>query len=505
MAGVVLAPQPGKQELALNLDADVIFYGGAAGSSKSYTELLRFLRYREDPHFNAIYFRRTTTQLGGAGGLWQEAKDMYNLFDVRVREKEMIIQFPSGASAKFSHMEHEKNAIDHQGLQYSAIFWDELTHFSERQFSYLLSRLRSKAESNSFTMATMNPDPDSWVLKYVEWYLDDDGYPDKEKDGKKRYFIIVDGSPIFADTEEELIEKYPANCFVLNPLTKKKILVRPKSFIFLSGTIFDNPALIEKNPTYLAELQNLPEVERARLLHGNWYTRPKGSNYFERDWLVRVDKVPIGAKCVRAWDKASQEPSEQNRHPDYTAGSPLLYKCKDGFFYIKWSFEMDMKDKDTEIVGRFRKRPGERDQLILKQAIADGTDCVVIFAVDPGQSGKVEYQESSKKLLSEGYTVRPDPMPNNKSKLKRFEPFSSAVQNGLVRVVESSFPNKATLEAFYRELEAFNGDRSTSARKDDWADATASAFNYLNKQKILGKFSIPLTFGSTLKDKIMNN
>jgi hypothetical protein len=40
-------------------------------------------------------------------------------------------------------MEYEKNAFDHQGLQYAFIGFDELTHFTKKQFFYLMSRNRS--------------------------------------------------------------------------------------------------------------------------------------------------------------------------------------------------------------------------------------------------------------------------------------------------------------------------------------------------------------------------
>ena len=113
---VILAPQKGKQELMLNVEADVIFVGGAAGSAKSYTLLMRLLRYISDPNFRAIYFRRTTTQLDGAGGLWEEGKEMYLPWRPKVREKDHTLKFPSGALAKYGHLEHEKNKIDHQGL-----------------------------------------------------------------------------------------------------------------------------------------------------------------------------------------------------------------------------------------------------------------------------------------------------------------------------------------------------------------------------------------------------
>ena len=55
--------------------------------------------------------------------------------------------------------------------------------------------------------------------------------------------------------------------------------------------------------------------------------------------------------------------------------------------------------------------------------------------------------------------------------MSRFSNFSSAAQNGLIHIVEDSFNNNKTLEAFYKELESFDGTRSTAHIKDDWVDA----------------------------------
>lgn len=164
----MLRPQAGKQELMLNIQADVIIAGGAAGSAKSYTSLLRSCPHLEDPKYRAIYFRRNGTQLEGAGGLWETGKDMFSPWSPTPQEQKMRLKFPSGASIKFSHLEHEKNKIDHQGLQYTAIFWDELTHFTETQFTYLLSRARSESETDSFTFATCNPDADKFMSHVQE-------------------------------------------------------------------------------------------------------------------------------------------------------------------------------------------------------------------------------------------------------------------------------------------------------------------------------------------------
>jgi predicted phage terminase large subunit-like protein len=332
---------------------------------------------------------------------------------------------------------------------------------------------------------TCNPNPDHFLIKWVDWYLLESGRADPEKVGKIRYYIMKDGQPIFAETQQELIDQYPEFCYVTIPDSEETLLVPPKSFSFVGATIWDNPVLMKSKPEYVAELNSLPAVEKERLLFGNWRIRPQGSNLFQRDWLVKVDKVPMGCIQARAWDKASEEVSEKNRSPDFTACSPMIHKDKDGFYYLTWNVRAEIKDEKSNVIGKFRKRPGERDQLILTQAKLDGSDCHVVFAVDPGGAGKVEFQESSKKIVKEGFICKADPMPNNKGKSKRFEPFASACQNGLVRIVETTFPNKETLEYFYNELEAFTGGESTRTYHDDLADATASAFNYINTARNL--------------------
>ena len=118
----ILAPQPGTQEDFINTEASIVFYGGAAGSGKSHALLLDPLRHIHDPNFYAIMFRQNTTQLEGS--LWPAAKKMYAPFNIKVQEKPHLITFPSGARIKFGYMELEKHADSHQGIEYSAIYWD---------------------------------------------------------------------------------------------------------------------------------------------------------------------------------------------------------------------------------------------------------------------------------------------------------------------------------------------------------------------------------------------
>lgn len=182
--------------------------------------------------------------------------------------------------------------------------------------------------------------------------------------------------------------------------------------------------------------------------------------------MHKLDTVPLNCSEARGWDLASSEPSEKNRKPDFTASVKML-KTKSGEYIIVGDYDERSKDELTQVYGRFRKRPGERDLLIISQASFDGRECDIVIPEDPGAGGKVAFREMSKTIISEGFSVKKDPCPNNLKKLKRFEPFSTAAQNGLVSIVESTFPNKQTLEAFYKELEAFDGERSSSDRKDD--------------------------------------
>lgn len=125
---IIIRPQKGSQEIAFNSKADVIIYGGSAGSGKSHLLLMHPLQHVvNDKNFHGVYFRRVTTQLIGAGGLWPESQKLYSPFKIKSRTKPQLQRvFPKGGSLTFMHMQHEDDRFNHQGLQYSAIYFDEL-------------------------------------------------------------------------------------------------------------------------------------------------------------------------------------------------------------------------------------------------------------------------------------------------------------------------------------------------------------------------------------------
>lgn len=197
------------------------------------------------------------------------------------KESRLTWEFPAGPKLKFSHLEYETNKLDWQGTQIPYIGFDELTHFTRSQFFYLLSRNRSTCGVRPYIRATCNPDPDSWVAEFIEWWIDQEtGFPIAERAGVLRYFTTDKGNPVWGDSPEEVIERCP-HIFNAEEFasTDKRDLI--KSVTFIPGTIYGNKALLSKNPGYLGNLLALDEAEQMQLLKGNWKIRQGGSALFE--------------------------------------------------------------------------------------------------------------------------------------------------------------------------------------------------------------------------------
>jgi hypothetical protein len=274
-----IGPQAGPQSAILSTSADIAIYGGAAGGGKTYALLLDSLRGIEDKAWKPVIFRRTYKQIKAANGLWDKACELYPMVGGRMRESEMDCQFPSGAYIKFSHMENENSKIEWQGTEIPGTFWDELTHFSESQFWYMVSRMRSMGTYNPYMRATCNPEPGSWVARLLEWWIDPLlGTPIPERAGVIRYAARAgDDSLAWGDTREELVSLGYS---------------KPISFTFIPATLADNPALTRIDPDYADRLRALPRAERESLLGGNWLFQAAG--VFDRDWFLTYSAVPSG-------------------------------------------------------------------------------------------------------------------------------------------------------------------------------------------------------------------
>jgi predicted phage terminase large subunit-like protein len=446
-----IAAQPGPQTEFLRTAADVCIYGGAAGGGKTVGLILEPLRYvSRVPGFTAVFFRRTTPQVTNPGGLWDESLNFYPRFGGTPRLRAHEWHWPRGGKIKFSHLQFDTTVYDWQGAQITLICFDELTHFTAHQFFYLLSRNRSTCGVRPYIRATCNPDADSWVAEFLAWWIDQEtGLPIPERAGVLRYYIRLSEKIIWADRPEDLMQQMTPS----EDLPPGVDPPRPISVTFIPAKVFNNPALLQVNPEYLAWLLSLPLLERERLLGGNWKIRPAAGLYFKREWCAVVDAAPADLDIVRYWDLAATEKTELN-DPDWTVGIKLGRDRNGGYWLLD--------------VVRARANPGDVERLLLDTASKDGKPVKIGFGQDPGQAGKTQALYLVRALS--GFTVRP--ASESGDKLTRFGPFSSQCRAGNVKILRGPWN-----EDLCRVLEGF-----PDLAHDDEVDACSGALEMLNPQ-----------------------
>lgn len=272
-----IRPQPGYQMKALSSKADIVIGGGAAGSGKTYSLLLDPLKHITTvPRFSAIIFRKNKVDIRNPGGLWDASANLYcKIKGAYARESILCWSFKCGNvynDLKFSQLDTESDIYNYQGAELNFIGFDELTHFTEKQFFYLLTRNRSTCGIKPYVRCTCNPDPDSWVAEFISWWIGDDGYPIPERDGVVRYYSRNDNEIISGATIEEVYEmnqyNIDAQITASRGLVKKEDII--KSYTFIAGSIYDNKKLLEVNPQYIGGLMAQGEEDKRRLLLGNW-------------------------------------------------------------------------------------------------------------------------------------------------------------------------------------------------------------------------------------------
>jgi len=445
--------QPGQQEKFLSTSADIAIYGGAAGCGKSFALLLEPLRHIENKDFGAVFFRRTSPQITTEGGLWDTAKSLYKLLTQDFIQNPLRVTFKSGAKIEFHHLQYDDTVASWDGSQIPLILFDELQHFSEHQFFYMLSRNRTTCGVVPYVRATCNPDSTSFLRKFLSWWIDKEGFPIKERSGVIRYMVRLKNIIYWGDSAEELTSKFKAEGYTEDD-------IQPKSVTFVPALLEDNEILTKANPTYKANLLALPEFEQQRLLRGNWNARAKAGDLFKRADFEIVDVIPGWIeKEVRYWDRAATEPSETSPNPDYTVGVKIG-RLNDGRFIIT-------------NVERFRARPLEVKTRI-KNIASQEPDCKIGLARDPGQAGIAEVDDLILHLA--GYDVVA--VPEVIKKYLRWIPLSAQVQAKNVLLLKGAWN-----EAFIEELVEVT-DNPKEYDHDDQADAASGAFNLIVNESV---------------------
>lgn len=468
---IELKPQPGPQEVFLKTSADIAIYGGAAGGGKSFGILLEGARHTANKDFGFVFFRRTSPMITNEGGLWDESNKIYPLLNAAPKESDHSWTFPSGAVGSFAHLQHEKNVLDWQGSQICLLGFDELTHFTEKQVFYMLSRNRSTCGVKPYVRATTNPDADSWVADFIAWWIDQReflpsgarnpryGLPIPERSGVLRWFIRLGTELKWADSSEELDAEFQT---IRNSLPEEiRETARREDFVksvtFIASNVYDNKELLKANPQYLANLLALPLVERERLLGGNWKVKASAGKVFNREWFEIVERLPKIDVVASYWDFAATEKQLQGDDPDFTARTLISYSKAEKKWYVLDCLAVQQNPAAVE------KLFFETCKLDREIARRLGARFSVRWEIEPGSAAKRESHRLVAQLA--GYDAKGKNFKGDK--LTRARSLAVQAEIGNVKILKGSWNG-----GFLAHLHG-----QPDLPHDDIMDSAAGAFN----------------------------
>ena len=285
---ILFSPNDGPQTDFLAAPEKEVLYGGAAGGGKSFAMLMDLLRYAHNTNHRALLLRRTLAELTE---LIDQSRKIYpQAFPGAIfRESKSTWSFPSGATALFSYVDKDTDVTRYQGQAFTWIGIDELGHYPTGYvWDYLRSRLRTTdPEIETYMRASANPGGSGG------WWI-------------KKMFIdpVPPNQPFWArDVETGKVLHHGPN----HPTKPNEPLFQRR---FIPARLTDNPHLAESGE-YEAMLQSLPEVERRRLLEGDWDVA-EGAAFSEFDRSIHVVEpfeVPYNWPRVRAADYGYSSPS----------------------------------------------------------------------------------------------------------------------------------------------------------------------------------------------------
>lgn len=227
-----------KQKLFIDASETEVLFGGAAGGGKSYGQvidaLLFALRYAGSKQ---LILRRTFAELDKS--IIRTVLGMYPREIFSFNSSAHTGRFKNGSIIDFGYIANDKDVYQYQSAEYDVVRFDELTHFTEVQYIYLISRVRGANTFPKQIKSSTNPGGvgHTWV--------------------KERF---VDPSP-------------PNTKFVGGDGVER---------VFIPSLLSDNKPLNDSDPNYRKRLEALPEKEKKALLYGDW-------NIFDGQYFTEFD------------------------------------------------------------------------------------------------------------------------------------------------------------------------------------------------------------------------
>ena len=215
-----------KQQAFIEAQADEVLLGGAAGGGKSYGQLIdAFLKALKYPGMRQLILRRTFPELQRS--LVTVSLQLYPKEVARYNDSKHIWKFKNGSIIEFGYCESEKDVTRYQSAEYDIIRFDELTHFTEFQYTYLISRVRGANDFPKQLKSTTNP-----------------------------------GSVGHGWVKARFIDRCQPNEVYIDDLGR--------TYLFIPAKVQDNKFLMASDPGYVRRLEQLPDEQRRALLDGDW-------------------------------------------------------------------------------------------------------------------------------------------------------------------------------------------------------------------------------------------
>lgn len=253
-----------KQTLFLKDKHRHIAYGGARGGGKSWavrtkSKLLAF-RY---PGIKILIVRKTYKELQN-NHIEQLTAELAGF--AKYNRSDKMFRFPNGSTISFGYCANEGDLGQYQGAEYDVVFIDEAGQLQE-----------------------------SWIRKINLCVRGTNGFP------KRTYYTLNPGGPGHAYFKRVFVDRN------FNPDED------PNDYFFIQAKVEDNKALMDTQPDYLRELENLPPTLRAAWKDGRWDVyegqffedfRDDPEHYQDRRWthVIEPFEIPDGWKICRSYD-----------------------------------------------------------------------------------------------------------------------------------------------------------------------------------------------------------
>lgn len=286
--------QKGGQEDTLASPANIIVTGGNRGGGKTGSLVFFPLEYIQNPHFFGLVLRNEKDDLKG---IIEQTTHFYQDLGTYKASK-MVWDFNSSSTLQLSYYGDNYSDFEtrFRGQAFPYIGIDELTQISFKKFKFLLTTNRNSFGMRNMILGTCNPDPTSWVARFIDWWIGDDGLPIEQRNGKIRY-CFMDGdttsSIIWGNTRQEVYQQCkPTIDKLYNDNYKKlgydKLQLFIKSVTFIRARLEDNIVLIKSDPNYVANLAQQSEEQRARDFEGNWRYKDVGDDLIKLSDMDRM-------------------------------------------------------------------------------------------------------------------------------------------------------------------------------------------------------------------------